>query len=58
MTWKDWLVGALFVLMLAFAVTAVVIVLNYEHHPHKPISQSQEERLQKLCYGNTGNGGC
>ncbi len=59
MSWKDWLAGAAFVVLLAFAVTTFVVVVHHErtHRPH--ISQRQENNLVSLgCYQNTGNGGC
>jgi len=58
MSWKDWLAGAAFILVLAFAVTTVVLVLHHEHARHAPISQKAESRLQQLCFQNPGNGGC
>ncbi len=58
MSWKDWLAGAAFVVVLAFAVTTVVLVLRHEHTHHSRISQKAEESLQSLCYQNPGNGGC
>jgi len=58
MGWKDWLAGAAFLLLFAFAVTTFVVVLHHEKHPHPGISQTREESLQSLCYGNLGNGGC
>jgi len=58
MGWKDWLVGTAFALVLAFAVATVVVVIHHERHHAARISQSQETNLQRLCYGNLGNGGC
>jgi hypothetical protein len=58
MSWKDWLAGAAFVVVLVFAVTAFVLVFHHERAPHPRISQSQENTLQALCYQNPGNGGC
>ena len=58
MSWKDWLAGAAFVLVFAFAVTTIVLVMHHEQKHHTVISQKQEESLQSLCAQNPGNGGC
>jgi phosphoribosylcarboxyaminoimidazole (NCAIR) mutase len=55
---KDWLAAALFVIVSAAAVAALMIGMAHAHtHRHAVLSPVQRQNLAS-CYQNLGNGGC
>jgi hypothetical protein len=55
---KDWLAAALFLIVSAAAVAALVIGMAHAHTRHHAVlSPAQRENLAS-CYQNPGNGGC
>lgn len=57
MSFKDWLLGGGFVLVMAAVVITVIIVMAHESHAPAHSTRHQDVNL-RYCYQNLGNGGC